>query len=142
MTKILKFMIDHCSFLYAGERYGYGRYRFVDSRVAASFGGDAWLILESEFLRLQFVSDRDTLDLFVQGTTQRRDKVKEWYSIDVIRRMITGARDHPAELSEDDATFLYEHLEEIESHFTPPAIADTVETLERLERVRAKELFG
>lgn len=56
--------------------------------------------------------------------------------------MITGARDHPAELSEDDATFLYEHLEEIESRFTPPAIGDTVKTLERLERVRAKELFG
>jgi len=71
----------------------------------------------------------------------------KWPAVDVYLprgggRMITGARDHPAELSEDDATFLYEHLEEIESRFTPPAIGDTVKTLERLERVRAKELFG
>ena len=140
MNEILQFILTYCSFLYAGERYGYGRYRFVDSRVGASFGGDAYLVLESEAMRMQFVRDRGELTLYFQGTSPKARK--RWFGLGVVRPLITGERVDSAVLNQSHAEFLSTHLEKIEALFTESNLANTIDALNGQERARAKELFG
>ena len=134
MTEILRFLIDHAQFLYAP-----GRYRFVDSGTSTSFGGDAFLVLASDAMRIRLVNDRGQLFADFQGAGQDGDL--DWYSIDVVRRLITGEQPATAELSPDYAVFLERHLDEIERRFAEEG-PSTVKALKELEKARAKELFG
>jgi hypothetical protein len=134
MTEILRFLIDHARFLYAP-----GRYRFVDSGTSTSFGGDAFLTLASDALRIRLISDRGQLFADFQGADNGGSL--DWYSIDVVRRLITGERPATAELSADYADFLERHLDEIERRFSKEG-PSTVRALKELEKARAKELFG
>jgi hypothetical protein len=133
--EILKFLVDHCSFLWTD-----GRYRIVDSDVSTSFGGDAFLIVTSDALRLRFVRDRGQLFLDVQdvGSAGRDD----WYSLDLLWRLIKGERRNSAVLDEEYARFLRESLPSVESHFVSEHLPETTRTLHELKRARARELFG
>lgn len=136
MQEILEFIVAHCSFLWAS-----GQYRIVESQVTRSFGGDAYLVISSNGLRLRFVRDRSQLFLdFQEGSPGPKD---EWYSIDLVRRLITGERQSTAELNEDYVGFLQDFFGEIESRFSDPdVLPNTKQQLHDLKRVRAKELFG
>jgi hypothetical protein len=131
MTAILEFLVAHLAFLYAPDRY-----RFVDSLTSESFGGDAYLVLEGDVLRLRFISDRGQLLLHFEPLDG-----KDSYSIDLLRRLLTGERQETAELSPDYAAFLERELGEIERRFRDER-DETVRALKELKRVRAKELFG
>jgi hypothetical protein len=134
MTEILRFLIEHLQFLYAS-----GRYRFVDSETSTSFGGDTFLILASDVMRIRLVRDRGQLFMDFQATAERDDR--DWFSIDVVRRLVTGERQDTAELSPEYARFLEEHLDEIEKRFSEEELANTRKALKELERIRGKELF-
>ena len=135
MNEILKFLMKYCSFLYETNRF-----KFVDSLVSSSFGGDSLLVLASDTLRLRFVRDRGQLFLDVQSAHQK-DK-KRWYSIDLVWRLITGEKRQSAELNEDYAAFLRDHLDEIERRFSAHSVKETAEALGKFEQIRAKDLFG
>jgi hypothetical protein len=135
MIKILRFMIEHCGFLFEP-----GRYRFVDSLIAPSFGGDAYVVLAGDSLRLHFVSDRDELSLRFQPT--RTKDSSSWFSIDLIQRLLTHERQETSELTPRTGAFLRANIDEIERRFARENVDATVAELERLKRVRAKELFG
>jgi hypothetical protein len=130
MTAILEFLVAHLAFLYAP-----GRYRFVDSGSVESFG-NAYLDLESDAMRLRMIRDRSQLFLDFAPLDG-----KDWFSLDVVRRLLTGERQESSELSPDYAAFLEREIGEIERRFRDERDA-TVRALKELERVRAKELFG
>jgi len=134
MTELLLFLIEHLAFLYAPDRY-----RFVDSRTSEGFG-DAYLVLESDALRVRLVRDRSQLFMDVQSVGQHGDR--DWYSIDIVRQLVTGERQTTAELSPDYAQFLERHLDEIERRFSDEELPATVSALKALQDERAKELFG
>lgn len=135
MTEILRYVIEYCPFVYEA-----GRYRFVDSKVPPSFGRDAFLVLASDRLRLRFVRDRAQLFLDLQGAKQANKD--EWYSIDLIRRLITEDRLASAELDGAYAAFLRAHLEEVEGLFSEERLPETRRSLQQLARQRARDLFG
>ena len=135
MNQILRYLLDYCSFLYEP-----GRYRFVDSETSASFGGDAYLTLASDSVRIRFVRDRDRLLMEFQSVEEEGQF--DWYSIDVVRQLVTGEPRRSARLDEDQAAFLREHLDDIEERFAPERLDETTTALKKLERTRAKELFG
>jgi hypothetical protein len=135
MTEILRFVIDWLSFLYAP-----GRFRFVDSGTNTSFGGDAFFVLESDVMRIRLIRDRGQLFMDFQSCGDRGEM--DWYSIDVVRRLLTGERHESAELSPDYARFLEASIGEIETRFSDGEIAATRKALKGLEKTRAKELFG
>lgn len=135
MTLILSFIAAHMGFLWDGARY-----RITGSVVATSNGGDALLLVESEGLRLRFVRDRGQLFLDFQPSAAKLDG--EWFSIDLIRRLQTGQREESAELDESYASFVREHLPEIEHEFSPQEWPSTHAKLKKLKAKRAKELFG
>lgn len=135
MTLILAFIAAHMGFLWEGARY-----RITGSEVATSNGGDAMLLVESEGLRLRFVRDRGQLFLDVQSSAAKLED--EWFSIDLIRRLRTGQREESAELDESYASFVREHLPEIEYQFNAEEWHLTLAKLKKLKAKRAKELFG
>jgi hypothetical protein len=135
MTRILWFIASYMGFLWTGAKF-----KIVGSVVGTSNGGDALLFVESSHLRLRFASDRTQLLLdFQPFTTSAPD---EWFSIDLIRRMLLGTRELSAVLDESYAAFMREHLDEIESRFSDENWAQTHSQLRALKVKRAKEMFG
>jgi hypothetical protein len=135
MSEILKLLIEHLSFLYAPDRY-----RFIDSRTTTSFGGDAFLVLESDAMRVRFVRERSQLFMDFQRL-EKRGRL-DWFALDVVRRLITGERPGTAELTRDQIEFVKEHFGEIEDRFRGSRGVETEAELKKLERLRAKEQFG
>jgi hypothetical protein len=134
MTAILEFLVAHLAFLYAP-----GRYRFVDSLSGEGFG-DAYVVLESDAMRLRMIRDRG--QLFMDFEPLDGDDDEDWFAIDVVRRLLTGERQETSELSPDYAAFLERELDEIERRFSAAERDETVRALKELERVRAKEQFA
>jgi hypothetical protein len=87
----------------------------------------------SDALRLRFVRDRGQLMLDLQGPGPA--DAKDWYSVDLLRRLLTGQRQESAVLDATCAAFLREHLAEIESLFSTDR-ADTRSRLKELLRHR------
>jgi hypothetical protein len=135
MIEILRYIIEHCAFLLAP-----GGYRFIDSRVYDSFGGDAYLILSSDSLKLRFVRDRAQLFLDLQGPNGSAEE--DWYSIDIVQRYFTGETRDTAELDAEYAAFLEANLSNIEQRFGSDSIGTTAKELSSLRKAQAKELFG
>src|ERR1700722_9258077 len=111
MTRILAFIVNYMGFLWSGARF-----RIVGSEVSTSNGGDALLLVESSQLRLRFVSDRTQLLLDFQPSETVNPN--EWFSIDLIRRIILGNREFSALLDESYVEFLQRNLDEIENRFS------------------------
>jgi hypothetical protein len=115
------------------------RYRIVGSEVVTSNGGDAFLDVESTNLRLRFVQDRRQLSLDLQSTL---DTSREWYSIDLVRRLFLGQPEVSAILDESYARFLGEHLDEVDELFGPQRWLATEAALVRIKAHRSKEMWG
>lgn len=135
MTRILTFIVNYMGFLWSGARF-----KIIGSEVSTSNGGDALLLVESNRLRMRFVSDRTQLLLDVQPA--RTSVPNEWFSIDLIRRMILGAPELSAVLDESYAAFIKQYLNEIEERFSSEDWPQTHSQLQTLKVKRAKEMFG
>jgi hypothetical protein len=132
MEKVLQYIKKHCSFLYSPYKF-----QIVESESSESFG-NALVILEDEDLRLQFVKDRGQLFLDFQPTSNK----KEWFSIDIVKQLVTGNIEPSAEIDTEKVEFLKNHLDEIKDIFSPKNLTGTIKKLKDLERARAKRLFG
>lgn len=132
MDDILKFLLKNCSYLY--NSFGF---RFVDSKVSDSFGGDALLVLANDSVQVRFVRDRGQLffDLQPKG-------FKNWYSIDLIRAMVGNQEVFKSVMDEDNAIFLKSNFKAILNSFSQGRTKGTIEKLEKLKKVRSRQLFG
>jgi len=135
MDEILEFLLKHGSFLYKEKGC-----KFVDSRCSNSFGGDALLVLASDKIRFRLVRDRSQLFADFQEVDPLSDD--EWFSIDIVRKHLTGELEYQSEMTPENAKFVRENFEEIESLFDPTCLTVTRKQLHKLEAERAKKLFG
>lgn len=134
MAELLIYLATQMPFLFVPDGY-----RFVDSRVEQSFGGDALLILESAMLRLRFTNDRAQLLLSLQPLESRST---EWFSPGLLQGLLTGVRPASEVLDEQWARFLEGALPELEHLLGNPDTRDaTLVELRKQARLRAKELF-
>jgi hypothetical protein len=135
MTEILLYLATQCAFLFRPDGY-----RFVDSRVSESFGGDAMVTLQSAAVRMCFSRDRGQLLLDLQPTARA---TKRWYSIGLFRGLLLGDRGSSEVLDSAWADFLRHSLAEIEARFGDPVRLDeTIKGLHQQATLRGKELFG
>lgn len=135
MGELLKVLAEWLSFFFVD-----GRYRLVNSEVGATYG-DAFIEFASDKLRWRLVRDRSQISLScrpVHGNLKDWD----WFSTDILIRLITGHRVESALLTEEVAKWLHIHLSEIEERFEANRLEQTIRDLKHLERIRAKELFG
>jgi hypothetical protein len=135
MTRILAFIASYCGFLWIDAKF-----RIVGSEISSSGGSDALLLVESDALRLRFISDRRQLLLDMQPA--QTSEPNEWFSVDLIRRLILGRPEKSAILDESYAVFVQEHLGEIEERFADEQWPRTHAELRTLKVKRAKEMFG
>jgi hypothetical protein len=135
VNEILKHLVDYWSFLWSD-----GRYRITDSEVTTHFGGDSLVVISSDQMRLRFVRDRG--QLFLDFQPPWAGPKSDWYSVDLVRRLLDGQRQESAE-SKDHVEFVREHFAEIESLFSDrAAFAVTGPQLDELKKLRSKERFG
>lgn len=125
--------MKHCSFLYSQNKF-----RFVDSDVSESFE-NALLVLEHENLCLRFVKDRDQIFLDFKPANKKGEKY--WFSIDIVKQLVTGKIEDSAKMDSEKAVFLKANIDEIEQLFSTTKTEDTIKKLKDLERARAKRLF-
>src|SRR5262245_19483310 len=135
MAELLRVLADWLSFFFTD-----GRYRLVDSQVSTAFG-DALIELASERLSWRLVRDRTQIFLDC-SPPQTGKKKREWYSTDVLICLLTGSRVESSELTEEVAKWIEANLTEIETRFSADRLEETSRELKRLERLRAKEMFG
>lgn len=135
MVELLKVLAEWLSFFFAENRY-----RLVDSLVGTTYG-DALVEFSSDTLRWRLIRDRSQILLDCQpvGGGYKRS---EWFSTDLLIRLITGRRVESAVLTEEMASWFEENLSEVEDRFSADRLDGTVRELKRLKRLRAKELFG
>ena len=134
MKVILTFILNHCLYLF--EKYGF---RFVDSLYSNSFGGDAYVTLESDSMKMLFTYDRAQLLLEFAST---KTKKLRWYSIDIISQFITGKVEYSALLDDRYARFLANNMEKIVNAFSEENIERTLTELNKLAKETTKRMFG
>lgn len=135
MVELLKVLAEWLGFFFVKAGY-----RLIDSEAGASYG-DAWIEFASDKLAWRIVRDRSQIFLEC-GPSESAHKRREWYSTDVLVRLITGRSVPTSELSEEAARWIEGNLADIEARFAHERLEDTQRELKRLERLRAKELFG
>jgi len=136
MDDILEFLLKHASFLYREHKF-----RFADSAVSDSFG-DAMLLMESPDFNLRFCRDRGRLHLEFQSNAMSRDDADSWYSIELVRYVITKEDQFHGILDQDGAMFLQAHYKDIREIFSEEQMPETAGKLKRAKRVRAKRIFA
>lgn len=110
MTEILQFLAGQLSFLYS--KYGF---RITDSMVSDSFGGDAYLVIEREELRIRLVRDRSQYFIELQST--QKSQSNSWFTVDLLRGLMGLPSDDNAFMTNENAQFLETHLDAILSEF-------------------------
>ena len=135
MSELLRVLREWLLFFFADNRY-----RLIHSQVGPSFD-DALVEFASNTLRWRLVQDRSQIFLNCRPV-EGRYKDWEWYSADVLIRLITGQRVESAVLTQDLAHWFETNLAEIEERFSGECLQETRRKLKKLERLRAKELFG
>ena len=132
MVELLRFLADHCGFLFAS-----GRFRFVDS-LAQSPNGNAMILLESGALRLRFTRDRGKSFLEFQPIRGSR---LIWFPLGLLRGVLLGDRGKSEVLDPSWATFIADSLDDLERRFSDPeSTAQLILQLREQERLRAKDL--
>ena len=135
MDKIANFVKAYLPFLLGG-----GKYKVEEADETSENGSNSVVVFSSEKLRLRFVTDRRQLFLDLQPVGP--ESGKEWYSIDLVRRLFTGKREPSAVLDPSFAEFLRDRIGDIEQKFDATEWSSTKAELKALKRVRSKEMFG
>lgn len=135
MAELLRILREWLLFFFAGNRY-----RLVHSQVGPSFD-DALIEFVSNTLRWRLVRDRSQVFLDCR-LAEGKDKDWEWYSADVLIRLIAGRRADSAVLTQGMAAWFEANLPEVERRFSDDRREETRRELKKLEKLRAKELFG
>jgi len=136
MKEILEFLMKHCSFLY--EKYGF---RFTDSAISESFDNAA-LTLSIRELTIRFLREKGKLYLDFQSNLYGKKNAQSWYSMDIVRQLITGEKDYHSIMDAENASFLMNNIGVIIELFSQKNVKETIAKIKKLEGIRAKVLFG
>jgi hypothetical protein len=128
------FIAAHMGFLWEGARY-----QIVESSVSTVNGGSSYLDVASDILRMRFTLDKGQLLLSFRRTGGATD---EWFSVDLIRRWLTGKKESSSLLDASYAAFVGGNLRAIEELFSDTSWPMVQAGLKDLKRQRADELFG
>ena len=133
MEEFTQYVKKNFSFLFSPYQF-----QLIESQSSESFG-NALVILKHEELLIKIVKDRDQIFLDFQPAS-KKGKLN-WFSIDIVKQMITGKIEPSAEMNPKNTEFLKNNLDKITQIFSKESTPDTIQELKKLERERAKRLF-
>ncbi|MCH8899294.1 MAG: hypothetical protein IH942_02230 [Acidobacteria bacterium] len=135
MVELLIFLASHLGFLLEPDRF-----RIVDSQSSASFGGDAFVVLESAALCLMVVRERLEISLEFQPAEGHDD---DWFGIGVARRYFHGDRPGIDDLDISSVGDVEPLIDELEAQFADETQrSQLLKDLRTAREKRATELFG
>ena len=135
MRKILNFLATDGTFLYEEHHC-----RIVDSEYIATFGGTGSVTLRDDVVEVRFWLDRDRL--FMDLRAINRNSPQAWYSIDILKQLISGEISDKAEMDQENIDFLKAKFPELHTRFASQNVTTTEEACTKMEEQRAKRLFG
>ena len=133
MEEFTQYVKKNFSFLFSPYQF-----QLIESQSSESFG-NALVILKHEDLLIKIVKDRDQIFLDFQPVS-KKGKLN-WFSIDIVKQMITGKIEPSSEMNPKNTEFLKNNLNKIAEIFSKESTPDTIQELKKLERERAKRLF-
>jgi hypothetical protein len=132
MKRILNYLATAGAFLY--EENGCV---ISDSEYVDAFGGTGSVTLSNDTIQLKFWLERDRLFMDIRGVAG-----KKWCSMDIVTELFTGHTSETAEMNQYNTQFLMERFAEIQDRFSSAEIGLMESECDRLEKKRAKEMFG
>ena len=135
MRRILQFLATDGAFLYEEKEC-----HIVDSEYVATFGGTGSVILRNDVVELKFWLERDRLFMDVRAVSSQSNN--SWFSMDIVRQLLTGEVTDKAKLDPENVEFLKEHFERIQDCFTKSKLPATESACRKFENQRSKRLFG
>ena len=135
MRRILQFWATDGAFLYEEKEC-----HIVDSEYVATFGGTGSVTLRNDVLELKFWLDRDRLFMDVRAVSSQSKN--SWFSMDIVRQLLTGEVTDKAQMDHGNAEFLKQHFGWIQGCFVESKLPATESTCRMLENQRSKRLFG
>jgi len=135
MRNILKILATDGAFLYEEHHC-----RIVDSEYIATFGGTGSVTLRNDVVEVKFWLDRDRL--FMDLRAIDRKSPESWFSIDILKQLITGEISDKAEMDQENVDFLRAKFAELQTRFASPNVPSTEEACTKMEDQRARRLFG
>ncbi len=133
MKAILMYIAAYLSHVF--KMYGV---KFADSEASHAFGDNAYVDLAAEHFNIRIINDRGQLFIDFQSThdTGKRDS---WYSLDLVRTLITGDIPASAVLDEEYGKFLEDKFEDICKLFLDENVTETIKCLKDLRKKTDKE---
>jgi len=116
------------------------RYQIVKAEVGVSFN-DAVIDFSSDRLIWRLVNDRSQI-LITCRPVKGKYKDWDWYSVDLLLRLIDGKKLNSVVLTEEISQWIKNNLTKIEEKFSADSLNKTKKELAKLEKLRAKEMFG
>ena len=133
MTSLLPLIEKEAGFLLQDYHFN------VKETVESESFGNAAVYLESPILTISFIRDRSQLFLNFQS---KFDKRSEWFSFDLIKKLLDPQLDYYGIMDEANFKFLREHFEEIVGLYSPEKVAATLQKLKAVQKDRTKKMFG
>lgn len=134
MKAILIYIATYMSSIF--KTYGV---RFVNSEAMHSFN-DSYVDLAAEHFNIRIVNDRGQLFMDVQSKSDCKGD-ESWYSLDLVRSLLSGEILASAVLDEEYGKFLEDRFEDICKLFSDEKSGETITNLKKLRKERAKRMF-
>ncbi len=135
MKAILVYIATYMSSVF--KTYGV---RLVDSEASHAFGENAYVDLSAEHINIRIINDRGQLFMDFQSKLDSKKK-DSWYSVDLVRSLISGETLTSAVLDEEYGKFLQDRFEDICKLFSDENVDETIKSLKNLRKERAKRMF-
>ena len=135
MRKILQFLATEGFFLFEDHNF-----RFVDSHYWSAFGGSGTVVLASDVLDIRFAIEREHR-IFMDFRATGRTSPNSWFSIDIVRQLLTGEIDR-SYMDDENTAFLNQRFHDVQVLFSKDRLDETEVEFKKLEKKRSKRLFG
>ena len=135
MHKILEFLATDGTFLYEEHCCC-----IVDSEYSEMFGGTGSVTLSNDIIELKFWLDRDRMCMDLHGVGSHT--TDSWFSMDIVKQLLTDEVNDKSLMNHENVEFLKENFEDLQDRFASPNLPASESTCRKLERQRAKRIFG
>jgi hypothetical protein len=135
MRKILMFLATDGAFLYENHHCS-----IVASEYVSTFGGTGSVTLCNDVVELKFWLDRDRLCMQLRASDSK--SAKSWFSIDILRQLVTDQIIGTSEMDEENLDFLRAKFSDLQALFDSSNVSATEAACRKLKQQRTKRMFG
>jgi len=128
----MKYVNKYFSALF--EKYGF--------QISSTYNPGDSLTVESRDVNIRFSDERGQMLVEFQSNHFGKKDEYSWYSIDIMRELITGETKCNGFMDKSNLTFMQKNIEKILGQFSESNAKNTILKLRKLEKIRARDLMG